>query len=288
MIQLRRKPQSESVKNATTLLERYFDEFSKRHYDKILKKTHLTELELKQPIDEVLKLNPKPGNIFGDSFTAQQYVVPNFIIYNNDGDLELVLNSKNMPELRVNKAYYKMLESFSDTKSKKTQQDREALLFVKQKIDSARWFIDALKQRQNTLYITMKAIMDHQKEYFLTGDETKLKPMILKDIAEKVGLDISTVSRVASSKYVQTPFGTFLLKSFFSESMQNAEGEEVSTREIKKILKDLIESEEPQKPLTDEELMDRLKEKGYIIARRTVAKYREQLGIPVARLRKKL
>ena len=288
LIQLRRKPQSESVKNATTLLERYFDEFSKRHYDKILKKTHLTELELKQAIDEILKLNPKPGNIFGDSFTAQQYVVPDFIIYNNDGDLELVLNSKNMPELRVNKAYYKMLESFSDTKSKKTQQGREALLFVKQKIDSARWFIDALKQRQNTLYITMKAIMDHQKEYFLTGDETKLKPMILKDIAEKVGLDISTVSRVASSKYVQTPFGTFLLKSFFSESMQNAEGEEVSTREIKKILKDLIESEEPQKPLTDEELMDRLKEKGYIIARRTVAKYREQLGIPVARLRKKL
>jgi RNA polymerase sigma-54 factor len=288
LLQLHRKTQSESVINAINIIEKYFDEFSKKHYDKILKKAHLTEIQLKEAIEEILKLNPKPGDIYSDIFNTEQYVVPDFIINNNDGELELVLNSKNMPELRINRSYYEMLESFSDAKSKKTQHDREALMFVKQKIDSARWFIEALKQRQNTLYITMKAIMDHQKEYFLTGDETKLKPMILKDIAEKVGLDISTVSRVASSKYVQTPFGTFLLKSFFSESMQNAEGEEVSTREIKKILKDLIESEDPQKPLTDEELMESLKEKGYIIARRTVAKYREQLGIPVARLRKKL
>jgi RNA polymerase sigma-54 factor len=213
------------------------------------------------------------------------YVIPDFFVRNMDGDLELTLNSKNAPELKLNKTYVDMLAAFSENKKKK---DKEAIMFVKQKIDSAKWFIDAIKQRQNTLYTVMRSIMDYQKEYFLTGDETKLKPMILKDIAERVNLDISTVSRVANSKYVQTPFGTFLLKTFFSESMQTSSGEEVSTREIKKILMDCVENEEKSKPLTDEQLTNILKEKGYNIARRTVAKYREQLNIPVARLRKEL
>ena len=288
VLQLRRKPLTEEVRNAIFILERSFDEFSKKHYQRILKKARITESQLKKAIDEILKLNPKPGNSLGETSRTNYYIIPDFYIYNNDGDLELVLNSRNMPELRVNRAYSEMLETYAETKGPKTNHQKEALMFVKQKIDSARWFIDALKQRQNTLFVTMKAIMEHQKEYFLSGDETRLKPMILKDIAEKVGLDISTISRVANSKYVQTPFGTFLLKSFFSESLQNSEGEEVSTREVKKILQDCIENEEKAKPLTDEELMEILKEKGYLIARRTVAKYREQLGIPVARLRKEL
>lgn len=289
LLQLRRKPETESVKLAIYILERCFDEFSKKHYHKILKKAHTTEEKLKAAIDEILKLNPKPGGSLAETSRENQYIVPDFFVYNNDGELELVLNSRNMPELRVNREYMEMLESFSEARARKTNQaQREAVAFIKQKVDSARWFIDALRQRQNTLYIVMKAIMEHQREFFLTGDETRLKPMILKDIAEKVGLDISTVSRVANSKYVQTPYGTYLLKYFFSESLQNTEGEEVSTREVKKILEDLIENEDKKNPLTDEELMDQLKEKGYIIARRTVAKYREQLGIPVARLRKEL
>jgi len=289
LIQLRRKPETESVRLAIYILERCFDEFSKKHYHKILKKAHTTEKKLKDAIDEILKLNPKPGGSLAETSRENQYVVPDFFIYNNDGELELVLNSRNMPELRVNKEYTEMLETFSEARARKANQaQREAITFIKQKVDSARWFIDALRQRQNTLYIVMKAIMEHQREFFLTGDETRLKPMILKDIAEKVGLDISTVSRVANSKYVQTPYGTYLLKYFFSESLQNTEGEEVSTREVKKILEELIENEDKKNPLTDEELMDKLKEKGYIIARRTVAKYREQLGIPVARMRKEL
>lgn len=289
LIQLRRKPETESVRLAIYILERCFDEFSKKHYHKILKKAHTTESKLKDAIDEILKLNPKPGGSLAETSRENQYVVPDFFIYNNDGELELVLNSRNMPELRVNKEYTEMLETFSEARARKANQaQREAITFIKQKVDSARWFIDALRQRQNTLYIVMKAIMEHQREFFLTGDETRLKPMILKDIAEKVGLDISTVSRVANSKYVQTPYGTYLLKYFFSESLQNTEGEEVSTREVKKILEELIENEDKKNPLTDEELMDKLKEKGYIIARRTVAKYREQLGIPVARMRKEL
>ncbi len=289
LIQLRHKPETDSVKLAMYILERCFDEFSKKHYHKILKKAHVTEQQLKEAIDEILKLNPKPGGSLSETSKENQYIVPDFFIYNNEGELELVLNSRNMPELRINREYTEMLESFSEARARKTNQaQRDAITFIKQKVDSARWFIDALRQRQNTLYVVMKAIMEHQRDFFLTGDETQLKPMILKDIAEKVGLDISTISRVANSKYVQTPYGTYLLKYFFSESLQNSEGEEVSTREVKKILEELIENEDKKNPLTDEELMDKLKEKGYIIARRTVAKYREQLGIPVARMRKEL
>lgn len=273
------------VELAIQILQRHFNEFTRKHYDKIIRKAHITEDELKMAMEEILKLNPKPGDTMGESARSNQYVIPDFIIQNADGELELILSSRNMPELRLSRAYVDMLETYSETKSRS---NKEAVMFVKQKIDSAKWFIDAIRQRQNTLYVTMKAIMDYQKDYFITGDETMLRPMILKDIAEIVNLDISTVSRVANSKYVQTPFGTFLLKSFFSESMQKESGEEVSTREIKKILSDCVAAEDKTRPVTDEELTEILKEKGYSIARRTVAKYREQLNIPVARLRKEL
>ncbi len=285
-IQLRRKDeQSNSIELARIIIDRYFNEFTKKHYDKIIKKARISEEDLKASVDEILKLDPKPGDSVSDTNRTNHYVLPDFIIRNIDGELELSLNSRNAPELRLNRTYIDMLETYSENKNRKS---KDALMFVKQKIDSAKWFIDAIKQRQNTLYLTMKAIMDYQREYFLTGDETKLRPMILKDIANIVSLDISTISRVANSKYVQTPFGTFLLKSFFSESMQKDSGEEVSTREIKKILSECIEGENKSKPVTDEQLTEILKEKGYNIARRTVAKYREQLNIPVARLRKEL
>ncbi len=287
LLQLKRKDNSPSVELAIVLVDDFFDELTKKHYDKITKKTRVTDDELREAINEILKLNPKPGNSVDEGSRNSQYIMPDFFIYNRDEDLELQLNSRNMPELRLSRNYVDMLEGYSENKSKSNSQ-REAVMFIKQKIDSAKWFIDAIKQRQHTLFVTMSAIMDYQKEYFLTGDETKLRPMILKDIAELVGLDISTISRVANSKYAQTPYGTFLLKSFFSESMQTDSGEEVSTREIKKILSDCINAEEKGKPLTDEQLTDILKEKGYNIARRTVAKYREQLNIPVARLRKEL
>ena len=269
-----------------TIIKECFEEFTKKHYDKIAKKTGVSNRQLKAALDEILKLNPKPGDTSTSGAQVSHYITPDFFITIKDGDLDLSLDGRNNPELKVSKQYVRMLDDFS--KGKNTRSMQEAATFVRQKIDSAKWFIDAIKQRQHTLYITMKAIMDMQREYFLTGDDTKLKPMILKDIAEKVGLDISTISRVANSKYVQTPYGTFLLKTFFSEGITNQEGEEVSTREIKKILQDCIDDEDKSKPLTDEELMLILKDKGYPIARRTVAKYREQLGIPVARLRKKL
>lgn len=287
-LQLQRIEPSPAVNLGILILQKCFDEFTKKHYDKIRKRTHCTEEELRNAVKEILKLNPKPGNAYSENITTNHYVIPDFIIENIDGQLELSLNQRNMPELRLSRTYLNMLESYSDSRNKKEQSNsqRDAVVFIKQKIDSARWFIDAIRQRQNTLYTTMKAIMDYQRNYFLEGDETLLKPMILKDIAEKLGLDISTISRVANSKYVQTPYGTFLLKSFFSESIQNDQGEEISTREIKKILSDCIEAEEKNKPLTDEELTLILKDKGYPIARRTVAKYREQLNIPVARLRK--
>ena len=268
------------------IIKNCFEEFTKKHYDKIAKRTGASNRQLKAALDEILKLNPKPGDSSSSSARNSYYITPDFFISIKDGHLELSLDGRNNPDLKVNKQYVKMLEDFSKSKESKTMQ--EAAQFVRQKIDGAKWFIDAIRQRQHTLYITMKAIMDMQEEYFLTGDETKLKPMILKDIAEKVNLDISTVSRVANSKYVQTPYGTHLLKTFFSEGITNEEGEEVSTREIKKILQDCVEEEDKNKPMTDEELMAVLKEKGYPIARRTVAKYREQLGIPVARLRKEL
>ena len=288
LIQLKRKePQTVYIKTAILILEKYFDDFTKKHYDKISKKMEISDENLKNAVNEILKLNPKPGNSFNENSRIQQYIVPDYIITNNNGMLELFLNSKNAPDLRISQSYNEMLVSYSNNKNKMNEQ-KEAVLFVKQKIDSAKWFIDAIKQRQDTLYKTMYSIMEYQKEYFLEGDETLLKPMILKDIAEKINLDISTISRVANSKYVQTPYGTFPLKSFFSESMSTDSGEEVSTREVKKILQDCIDSENKKKPLTDDELAKILKEKGYNIARRTIAKYREQLNIAVARMRKEI
>ncbi len=289
LLQIRRKsPATKAIRHAGLILEKNFNDFTRKHYDKIRKKQGLTDSELKDAIGEVLKLSPKPGNSLLESGKEAQYVVPDFILTHNDGELELTLNAHNAPDLRVNRTYAEMFRAMAESKGKADKRQKEALSFVKQKLDSAKWFIDAIKQRQNTLMVTMQAILEFQREYFLTGDETKLRPMILKDIADMVQLDISTISRVANSKYIQTPFGTFLLKEFFSESLQTDKGEEVSTREVKKILKDCIESEDKSKPLTDDELAAILKEKGYNIARRTVAKYREQLDIPVARLRKEL
>ena len=289
LIQIRRaSPRTTAVKNATLLLEKNFNDFTRKHFDKIRRKHGFSEEELKEAIDEVLKLNPKPGSALQGADRVSQYIVPDFIVTTYDGQLELALNSRNAPDLRINRTYAEMLETMSETKGKTNTRQKEAMMFVKQKLDSAKWFIDAIRQRQNTLMVTMEAILDYQYDYFMTGDETKIKPMILKDIADIVQLDISTISRVANSKYVQTPYGTFLLKTFFSESLQTDSGEEVSTREVKKILQDCIGSEDKAKPLTDDELASVLNRKGYNIARRTVAKYREQLDIPVARLRKEL
>ncbi len=289
LIQLKRKSnRTPEIENAILLIEKSFESFTKKHFDKIKQRHNFSDEELKCAIDEVLKLNPKPGNSIVETQKLTHYIVPDFTITTYDNQLELTLNSRNAPELRINRTYAEMLETMAEKKSKADKRQKEALMFVKQKLDGARWFIDAIKQRQNTLMVTMEAIMEYQKEFFLTGDETKLKPMILKDISEIVGLDISTISRVANSKYIQTPYGTYLLKYFFSESLQNDAGEEVSTREVKKILEECIGEENKKKPLTDEELAAILKEKGYNIARRTVAKYREQLDIPVARLRKEL
>jgi len=288
LLQLNRKDTSDPfINSAIKILERHFDAFTKKHYDKILKKMDISETALKSCIDEIVKLNPKPGNSLSETTKTNYYVIPDFIVTNDDGELVLTLNSRNAPELRLNRTYKQMLENYS-LSTKKTKKDKEALQFVRQKIDSAKWFIDAIKQRQHTLYVTMKAILEFQYNFFVTGDDTKLRPMILKDIADKVNLDISTISRVANSKYVQTPFGTLLLKSLFSESLKNDSGEDVSTKEVKKILSDCVDGEDKKKPLTDERLVKLLKEKGYNIARRTVAKYREQLSIPVARLRKEL
>jgi len=289
LLQLEKRDNSQSsMKLAYTILDLYFEEFTKRHYDKIISRLGITEMELKSAIDEVLRLNPKPGGVYSDPFNkTSQPIIPDFILELSEDGFDLHLNSKNLPELRLSSAYNEMLHSYSRDKSQKKEM-KDAVVFVKQKIDSARWFIDAIKQRQNTLLLTMNAILEYQQEYFIDGDETKLKPMILKDVAEMTGLDISTVSRVANSKFVQTHFGIFPLKFFFSEGLQTDSGEEVSTREIKRILQDCIENEEKRKPLTDESLTDFLQGKGYQIARRTVAKYREQLNIPVARLRREI
>jgi RNA polymerase sigma-54 factor len=284
---LRHKDEGKEVDVAIQALTKYFDEFTKKHYEKIQRGLNLSDDELKEIMVQITKLNPKPGGNVGEVNKAESYVVPDFFILNNGGKLELTLNSKNAPELRISEGYRDMLRDY-DRGSKKDRRQKEAVLFIKQKIDAAKWFIDAIKQRQHTLLSTMTAIMDHQHDFFLTGDETVLRPMILKDIAEKTDLDISTVSRVANSKFVQTEFGTYRLKFFFSESLTTDTGEEVSTREVKKILSDLIEDENKKKPLSDERLTELLQEKGYNIARRTVAKYREQLNIPVARLRKEL
>ena len=287
LIQLEHKAdRTYATELAAIIIKFYFDEFSKKHYDKILQKGNISEEELREAIAEIQNLNPKPGNTIAEVSRDSHYIIPDFIITNTEGTLELTLNSRNTPELSLNRDYISMLHEYGGSKRKTAEKD--ALVFIRQKLDAARGFIDAIKQRQETLYTTMHAIMEYQREYFLTGDDTKLRPMILKDIANIVSLDISTISRVANSKYVQTPFGTLLLKSFFSESMLNTEGEEISTREIKRILSDIIGVENKSKPLTDDELVDLLKEKGYNIARRTIAKYRKQLNIPVARLRKEL
>ena len=278
---------TEDIRTAAIILERYFEEFTKKHYEKIQRSLSITDEQLKDAMQQILRLNPKPGGNLGEVNKAETYIVPDFYITNNSGVLELTLNGRNAPDLRISEGYRDMLKEY-ERGSKKDKRQKEAVLFIKQKIDSAKWFIDAIKQRQNTLLHTMESIMNHQRDFFLTGDETMLRPMILKDIAEKTGLDISTVSRVANSKFVQTEFGTYRLKFFFSESLSTESGEEVSTREVKKILSDLIEGEEKRKPLSDERLTELLQEKGYNIARRTVAKYREQLNIPVARLRKEL
>lgn len=289
LLQLEKRDKSEpALKLAYTILDLHFEEFTKRHYDKIILRLGITENELKAAIEEILHLNPKPGGVYSDPFSkTSQPIIPDFILELTEDGFDLHLNSKNLPELRLSSAYSEMLHSYSKDKSQKKEM-KDAVLFVKQKIDSAKWFIDAIKQRQNTLLLTMNAILEYQQEYFIDGDETKLKPMILKDVAEMTGLDISTVSRVANSKFVQTHFGIFPLKFFFSEGLQTDSGEEVSTREIKRILRDCIENEQKRRPLTDESLTDILQEKGYQIARRTVAKYREQLNIPVARLRKEI
>ncbi len=289
LLQIEKRDKTQpSLDLAHRILDTYFEEFTKRHYDKIIARLGISENELKAAIDEVLKLNPKPGGVFSDPFNkTSQPIIPDFILELTEDGFELHLNSRNLPELRLSSAYSEMLHSYSKDKSQKKEM-KDAVQFVKQKIDSARWFIDAIKQRQNTLLLTMNAILEYQNDYFIDGDETKLKPMILKDVAEMTGLDISTVSRVANSKYIQTHFGIFPLKFFFSEGLQTDSGEEVSTREIKRILQDCIENEEKRKPLTDEHLTEILQEKGYQIARRTVAKYREQLNIPVARLRKEI
>lgn len=272
------------------IVAQYFDEFTKKHYTRLQRQLNLTEEELKEAIDEILKLNPKPASGYVSSQRSTHYIVPDFIIINNDGELELSLNSRNAPDLHVNNHYREMLRSYKATVTgrRATNREKEAIMFIKQKIDSAKWFIDAIRQRQQTMFNTMYAIMNYQYDYFASGDQKRLRPMILKDIADITGLDISTVSRVANSKFVQTEFGTKRLKDFFSESLQTQDGEEVSTLEVKKILTDIIGGENKRKPYSDEKLKNMLQKKGYNIARRTVAKYREQLNIPVARLRKEL
>ena len=287
VIQLKSKTETESRALAIRILEESFDHFVKKHYQKLLEKYNISEEQLKDVIHEISRLNPKPGSSYAGNNKIAEQIVPDFSIRIIDGNLDLTLNSRNAPELHVSREYNNMLKGYQDSKEK-TKSQKDAVLFIKQKLDAAKWFIDAIKQRQQTLLVTMNAIMHRQKEYFLTGDERKLKPMILKDIADEINMDVSTVSRVASSKYVSTPYGTKLIKDFFSESMKNDQGEDVSTKEIKKILETVISEEDKRKPLTDEKLSKILKEKGYPIARRTVAKYREQLDIPVARLRKEI
>ncbi|MEN9980339.1 MAG: hypothetical protein RL542_126 [Bacteroidota bacterium] len=287
LLQLKHKTPTEYIELATDIIENQFDAFTKKHYDKLLQKYNVSNDQLKKAVYEIEKLNPKPGGSFTGNNKVTENVVPDFAIRIVEGKLELSLNGRNAPSLHVSRDYQEMLQTYKVSKDKSSQQ-KEAVQFIKQKLDSAKWFIDAIRQRQETLFVTMNAIMHYQEEFFLEGDETKLKPMILKDIADLVGLDISTISRVANSKYVETPYGTKLIKEFFSEAMKNDQGEDVSTLEIKKILQTVIEEEDKHKPLPDDQLAEILKEKGYPIARRTIAKYREQLDIPVARMRKKM
>jgi len=287
IIQLKAKDKTKYRSLSVEILETAFDHFVKKHYKKLQEKFHISEDELKEVIKEISKLNPKPGSSYAGNNKIAEQIVPDFSIKILNGELDLVLNARNAPELHVSREYNNMLKGYQEA-TVKSKSQKDAVFFIKQKLDSAKWFIDAIRQRQQTLLITMNTIMQYQYDYFLTGDERKLKPMILKDIADKINMDVSTVSRVANSKYVSTPYGTKLIKEFFSESMKNDQGEDVSTKEIKKILENVIEEENKKKPLTDEKLAVILKEKGYPIARRTVAKYREQLDLPVARLRKEI
>ena len=287
LLQLKRKKINKNVSNATKIIKDLFDEFSKRHFDKIKSKLNISDEDLKESIYEIEKLNPKPGGAYNETTKINSSIVPDFTVEVLDGEVKLKLNSRNAPDLYVSEEYKNMLSGYSESKEKSKSQ-KDAVMFIKQKLDSAKWFIEAIKQRNQTLIMTMSAIVNFQKEYFLSGDEKKLKPMILKDIAEKITMDISTISRVANSKYVDTPYGTKLIKSFFSEGIKNSKGEEISTIEVKKTLEAIIESENKQKPLTDDQLTKLLNKEGYPIARRTVAKYREMIGAPVARLRRKL
>ena len=287
LLQLKQKPKEKSVEIAIKIIEEGFDQFAKKHYQKLIKKFNISEEELKAIISGIEKLNPKPGGGYTGNNKITEHVVPDFSIKIIEGKLELTLNGRNAPELHISNEYNNMLKGYKESKNKSKSQ-KDAVQFIKQKLDAAKWFIDAIKQRQQTLFVTMSAIMKYQEAYLLSGDEMDLKPMILKDIADEINMDISTVSRVANSKYVDTPYGTKLIKEFFSEAMKNDKGEDVSTREIKNILSNVVDNENKKKPLTDEKLAKLLKEKGYPIARRTIAKYREQLDIPVARLRKKI
>jgi RNA polymerase sigma-54 factor len=287
LLQLKHKTPTEYIDLAIDLIENQFESFTKKHYEKLLQKYEISQEQLKKGIEEIEKLNPKPGGSFGSNSRAIEQIVPDFTIRIVDGELELTLNGRNAPSLHVSKDYQEMMQTYK-VSSEKSNAQKDAVQFIKQKLDSAKWFIDAIRQRQETLYVTMNAIMHLQQEYFLDGEETSLKPMILKDVADMVGLDISTVSRVANSKYVDTPYGTKLIKEYFSESMKNDQGEDVSTLEIKKILQNIVESEDKSKPYPDDQLAEILKEKGYPIARRTIAKYRDLLDIPVARMRKKI
>jgi RNA polymerase sigma-54 factor len=289
LLQLRRKHSNPIVGDAIRLLETCFDDFSRKHFDAILKKMNWTNEELKECIQEIIRLNPKPGSMYSSSLQeVLEEITPDFILENEDGILNLTLNNSNVPELHVNRSYAEMIQDFKGNVKNQTKDARDAILFARQKVEAARWFIDAIRTRQETLMRTMQSIIDYQYDYFLDGDEKKLRPMVLKDIAIRTGYDISTISRVSNSKYVQTDFGVFSLKSFFSEAMQTDSGEEVSALEIKKILQNNIDEENKKKPLTDEQLCEILESNGYQIARRTVAKYRDQLEIPVARLRREL
>ena len=289
LLQLQRKSQTELIKKTIRLLENYFEEFTRKHYDTIVKRMECCMEELKQMIQEIVKLNPKPGSVYGSSMEASmEEVTPDFILENNEGQLHLTMNNSSFPELHVSPGYINMVKDYHSNVKNQTREAREAIQFAKQKVDSARWFIDAVRQRQETLTRTMQAIVNYQYNYFLDGDEKNLRPMILKDIAQKTGYDISTISRVSSSKYIQTDFGIFPLKYFFTESMQTDSGDEVSALEIKNILRESVNSEDKNKPLTDEQLCEILASKGYVIARRTVAKYRDRLEIPVARLRREI
>ena len=287
ILQLKRKKLTKNISNAIKITEDLFDEFSKRHFDKIKTKLNLSDDDLKDCVGEIEKLNPKPGGAYNENTKINSSIVPDFTIELVDGEIKLKLNSRNAPDLYVSQEYKNMLSGYSESKEK-TKSQKDAVMFIKQKLDSAKWFIEAIKQRNQTLIMTMSAIVNFQKEYFLSGDEKKIKPMILKDIAEEITMDISTISRVANSKYVDTPYGIKLIKSFFSEGIKNSKGEDISTIEVKKTLENIIENEDKKKPLTDDQLTKLLNKEGYPIARRTVAKYREMIGAPVARLRRKL